>query len=110
MRYRYESNRPWGLLETSNLPLRSRFGTRQRDGLAAFIEPLRTCLPPVEKRLKCSSLDKKEWKDAWRPIYEALRAAEAGPGEYLKRVAVEIREPAMTILRRIAPELRLTSD
>jgi tetratricopeptide (TPR) repeat protein len=51
-------------------------------------------------------LDKKEWKDAWRPIYEALKAVEAGSGDYLKRVAVEIREPATMILRRIAPELR----
>jgi hypothetical protein len=50
-------------------------------------------------------LDKKEWKDAWRPIYEALRAVEEGSGEYLKRVAVEIREPAQQILRRIAPSL-----
>lgn len=50
-------------------------------------------------------LDKKEWKDAWRPIYEALRAVEERSGEYLKRVAVEIREPAQVILRRIAPEL-----
>jgi hypothetical protein len=48
---------------------------------------------------------KKEWKDAWRPIYEALRAVEEGSGEYLKRVAVEIREPALVLLRRIAPEL-----
>jgi Flp pilus assembly protein TadD/DNA-binding MarR family transcriptional regulator len=50
-------------------------------------------------------LDKKEWKDAWRPIYEALRAVEECSGEYLKRVAVEIREPAQVILRRIAPAL-----
>ena len=50
-------------------------------------------------------LDRKEWKDAWRPIYEALEAVEAGSAEYLKRVAVEIREPALVILRRIAPEL-----
>ena len=50
-------------------------------------------------------LDKKEWKDAWRPIYEALRAVEEGSGAYLKRVAVEIREPALVFLRRIAPEL-----
>jgi Flp pilus assembly protein TadD len=50
-------------------------------------------------------LDKKEWKDAWRPIYEALRSVQEGTGEYLKRVAVEIREPALIILRRIAPEL-----
>jgi hypothetical protein len=50
-------------------------------------------------------LDKKAWKDAWRPIYEALRAVEAGSADYLKRVAVEIRDPALVILRRIAPEL-----
>jgi cytochrome c-type biogenesis protein CcmH/NrfG len=50
-------------------------------------------------------LDKKEWKDAWRPIYEALRSVQEGSAEYLKRVAVEIREPTLTILRRIAPEL-----
>jgi tetratricopeptide (TPR) repeat protein len=50
-------------------------------------------------------LDRKEWRDAWRPIYEALRSVEAGSGEYLKRVAVEIREPALLILRRIAPVL-----
>ena len=50
-------------------------------------------------------LDRKEWKDAWRPIYEALKAVEVGSAEYLKRIAVEIREPALTILRRIAPGL-----
>jgi Flp pilus assembly protein TadD len=50
-------------------------------------------------------LDEKGWKDAWRPIYEALNAVEAGSGEHLKRVAVEIREPAVRILRRIAPQL-----
>lgn len=51
-------------------------------------------------------IDKKEWKDAWRPYYEALQAVVAGSAEYLKRVAVEIRTPALLILRRIAPELR----
>ena len=50
-------------------------------------------------------LAKKEWIDAWRPIYEALKAVEAGSAVYLKRVAVEIREPALKILRRIAPNL-----
>ena len=51
-------------------------------------------------------IDKKEWKDAWRPIYEALRAVETGSAEYLKRIAVEIRDPALKILRRIAPKVR----
>jgi Flp pilus assembly protein TadD len=50
-------------------------------------------------------IDKKDWKDAWRPIYEALRAVEAGSAGYLKRIAVEIRGPATVILRRIAPQL-----
>ena len=50
-------------------------------------------------------IDKKDWKDAWRPIYEALRAVEAGSAEYLKRIAVEIRTPALVIFRRIAPLL-----
>jgi len=50
-------------------------------------------------------IDKKDWKDAWRPIYEALRAVEAGSAEYLKRIAVEIRTPALLILRRIAPQI-----
>jgi hypothetical protein len=51
------------------------------------------------------AIDKKDWKDAWRPIYEALRAVEAGSVEHLKRVAVEIRHPAQVILRRIAPQI-----
>ena len=51
------------------------------------------------------AIDKKDWKDAWRPIYEALRAVEEGSAQYLKRIAVEIRSPALVILRRIAPRL-----
>jgi Flp pilus assembly protein TadD/predicted ArsR family transcriptional regulator len=55
-------------------------------------------------------IDKKDWKDAWRPIYEALRAVEADSAEYLKRIAVEIRVPALVILRRIAPQVRDLPD
>jgi Flp pilus assembly protein TadD len=51
------------------------------------------------------AIRKKDWKDAWRPIYEALRAVEEGSAQYLKRIAVEIRFPALAILRRIAPRL-----
>jgi hypothetical protein len=58
---------------------------------------VRDCLDLIDK--------KKDWKDAWRPIYEALQAVEAGSAEYLKRIAVEIRNPALEILRRIAPQL-----
>jgi tetratricopeptide (TPR) repeat protein len=55
-------------------------------------------------------LDKKEWKDAWRPIYEALRAVETGSADHLKRIAVELRGPTLGILRRIAPELCGTDE
>jgi Flp pilus assembly protein TadD len=61
---------------------------------------VRECLDVIEK---------KGWTDAWRPIYEALKAVEAGSAEYLKRVAVEIREPALVILGRIAPGLQKTT-
>jgi hypothetical protein len=50
-------------------------------------------------------IEKKEWIDAWRPIYEALKSVEAGSSDHLKRVAVEIRVPAREILQRIAPDL-----
>jgi len=54
-------------------------------------------------------LEKRDWKDAWRPIYEALRAVEAGSAKYLKRVAVEIRAPALAILRGIATASRFAA-
>ena len=55
-------------------------------------------------------IEKRNWKDAWRPIYEALRAVEYNSAEYLKRIAVEIRLPAIKIARRIAPELPLSQQ
>ncbi len=50
-------------------------------------------------------IDRKGWRDAWRPVYEALEAVESGSAEYLKRIAVEIRRPTLEILRSIAPQL-----
>jgi len=41
-----------------------------------------------------------------RPLYEALRAVEAGTPDYLRRVAPEVRTVAMAMLREIAPDLR----
>jgi tetratricopeptide (TPR) repeat protein len=79
---------PIDLLEMGQRALETFFAA------AVKAERVRDCL---------EAIDKKEWKDAWRPIYEALRAAEEGSAQYLKRVAVEIRTPALTILRRIAP-------
>ena len=81
---------PIELLSTGRKPLETFFAAAVRSGR------VRDCLDVIEK---------KEWIDAWRPIYEALKAVEAGSAEYLKRVAVEIRAPAQMILRRIEPEL-----
>jgi Flp pilus assembly protein TadD len=81
---------PIDLLEMGQRALETFFAA------AVKAERVRDCL---------EAIDKKQWKDAWRPIYEALRAVEEGSAQYLKRVAVEIRTPALTILRRIAPRL-----
>jgi hypothetical protein len=74
-------------------------------GLRAFETFLEAAVKHGRARDCLDAIDKKDWKDAWRPIYEALRAAESGSAGYLQRVAVEIRDPALVILRRIAPEL-----
>jgi hypothetical protein len=81
---------PLELLSWGRRALETFFTAAVKNGRA------RDCLEVIEK---------KEWIDAWRPIYEALKSVEAGSSDYLKRVAVEIREPAREILRRIAPEL-----
>ena len=81
---------PIDLLEMGQRALETFFAAAVRN------ERVHDCLEAIRK---------KDWKDAWRPIYEALRAVEEGSAQYLKRVAVEIRTPALTILRRIAPRL-----
>jgi tetratricopeptide (TPR) repeat protein len=42
----------------------------------------------------------------WRPIYEALKAVDAGTWDYLRRVAPEVRTVAARIFDEIAPSLR----
>ncbi|MGR8935675.1 MAG: tetratricopeptide repeat protein [Gammaproteobacteria bacterium] len=44
-------------------------------------------------------------RERWRPLYAALQAVEAGTSSYLSRVAPEVRNPALDILRAIAPDL-----
>jgi Flp pilus assembly protein TadD len=43
--------------------------------------------------------------ERWRPLYEALQAVKAGSRDYLRRIAPEVREPALTILKELAPDL-----
>lgn len=41
----------------------------------------------------------------WRPAYEALKASQAGSADYLHRIAPEVRNVALDVLREIDPEL-----
>jgi Flp pilus assembly protein TadD len=43
--------------------------------------------------------------ERWRPLYEALRAVQAGSKQYLRRVALEVRIVAEAILEELAPNL-----
>lgn len=52
-----------------------------------------------------SLLEKTGVDQRWRPLYEALRAVQAGTADYLRRVAPEVRTVAREILNEIAPEL-----
>ena len=40
-------------------------------------------------------------RERWRPLYEALRAVQAGSAQYLRRVAPEIRPVAEAILNAL---------
>ncbi|HMC61575.1 MAG TPA: hypothetical protein VKJ01_20455, partial [Candidatus Solibacter sp.] len=42
----------------------------------------------------------------WRPLYEALRALQAGSADYLRRVAPEVRTVAQKIFDEIGSDLR----
>jgi hypothetical protein len=50
-------------------------------------------------------LEETEGKELWRPLYEALRAIQAGSRHYLRRVAPEVRPVAEQILSVLAPDL-----
>ena len=43
--------------------------------------------------------------ERWRPLYEALRAVQAGSPHYLRRVAPEVRHLAERLLKQIQPDL-----
>jgi pentatricopeptide repeat protein len=55
-------------------------------------------------------LERTRAHERWRPAYEALKAAQAGSADYLRRVAPEVRTVAERILREIKPELFSESE
>jgi hypothetical protein len=77
---------------TQILPLRRILG--ERLGLYNYF---------VVQRI-CCTLGFRE-SERWRPLYEALRAVQAGSAQYLRRVAPEVRSIAEAILVELAPEL-----
>ncbi len=59
-------------------------------------------------------LDETSWEgvaygDRWRPLREAVNAAAVGTSDALLDVAPEIRNPALEILKQIAPDIRRRS-
>ena len=50
-------------------------------------------------------LEETSYGERWRPLREALAAAAEGNSRYLNGVAPEVRQPALAILKEIAPEL-----
>ncbi|MDU9047711.1 MAG: tetratricopeptide repeat protein [Candidatus Electrothrix sp. Rat3] len=50
-------------------------------------------------------IDQTPVAERWRPLREALAAAAEGSRRYLNGVAPEVRQPALSILKEIAPEL-----
>jgi Flp pilus assembly protein TadD/ADP-ribose pyrophosphatase YjhB (NUDIX family)/energy-coupling factor transporter ATP-binding protein EcfA2 len=50
-------------------------------------------------------LKKADADERLRPLYLAVQAVEAGSPDYLRRAAPEMRAPALSILKRIAPRL-----
>lgn len=75
------------------------------------------CLLLFQERLKAGKgahllqiLDNNNAGERWRPLREALAAAVAGKAGILLDVAPEVREPALEILARIAPDLPMSAD
>ncbi len=51
-------------------------------------------------------LDESPLAERWRPLREALAAAKEGSVRYLNGVAPEVRQPALEILKTIAPDMQ----
>ncbi|MCI5166147.1 MAG: tetratricopeptide repeat protein [Candidatus Electrothrix sp. GM3_4] len=77
------------------------FEERWQDMLTLFKEAVRTGKAAEALRL----LDETPYAERWRPLREALAAAAQGDSRYLNGVAPEVRQPALAILKEIAPDL-----
>jgi Flp pilus assembly protein TadD/DNA-binding transcriptional regulator GbsR (MarR family) len=77
------------------------FEANWQNMLALFKEAVRTGKAKEALRL----LDESPLAERWRPLREALAAAAEGTIRYLNGVAPEVRQPALEILKTIAPAL-----
>lgn len=73
----------------------------------------RTCSTYSKKPSVCTGraaealalLDESPLAERWRPLREALAAAKEGSVRYLNGVAPEVLQPALEILKTIAPDV-----
>ncbi|MCI5146731.1 MAG: tetratricopeptide repeat protein, partial [Candidatus Electrothrix sp. AR3] len=72
-----------------------------QDMLILFKETVRTNRATEALQL----LDKTPYAERWRPLREALAAAAQGTSRYLNGVAPEVRQPALVLLKQIAPKI-----
>jgi len=77
------------------------FERRWQDMLTLFKEAV--CTGRTAEALVL--LDESPLAERWRPLREALAAAAEGTSRYLNGVAPEVRQPALEILKTIAPDV-----
>jgi tetratricopeptide (TPR) repeat protein len=77
------------------------FEEHWQDMLTLFKEAIRTGKAAEALRL----LDESPLAERWRPLREALAAAAEDSSRYLNGVAPEVRQPALEILKTIAPDM-----
>lgn len=75
------------------------------DTLGTIITTFRRRLAEKKGLELLAELDKSGNRQQWLPLREAIAAAVEGTPEYLDNVAPEIRQPAIEILKIIAPEI-----
>lgn len=94
-----ETNTPYPQMMNSNLQRWS------PDSVGAIITAFKARLAEKQGRELLAELDGNEMQQQWLPLREAVAAAAEGTSEYLNNVAPEIRQPALGILKIIAPEI-----
>jgi len=70
----------------------------------AALDVLATLIRAGQASPALQALETNGVRERWRPLYEAMKAAEAGTGRYLSKVAPEVRQAALDILQTLSPK------